>query len=100
MSNPPCHDWRMKIEKSSWFQHMTAETFAYFGTARLVRHLAGRFELIGGTPADHAAAREWCCLFAPNVVFPSAMVPVSEDRPRTRESFAPITGDVRILSQT
>ena len=61
----------MKIEKSFWIQQMTGETFATFGTARLVRHLDGHFELSGGTPADHAAAREWCSLFAPEIVFKS-----------------------------
>jgi hypothetical protein len=39
--------------------------------ARLVRQLDGRHELIGGTPEQHAAAREWCALFAPQVVFSS-----------------------------
>jgi hypothetical protein len=45
---------------------------ARFGPARLVRKLDGRHELIGGTADDHAAAREWCSLFAPEVVFTSA----------------------------
>ena len=48
---------------------MTGETFATFGGARIVRHLDGRFELIGGTPADHAAAREWCSLFLHEALF-------------------------------
>jgi hypothetical protein len=33
-------------------------TIASCGAARLVRHPDGRHELIGGTPAQHAAACE------------------------------------------
>jgi hypothetical protein len=44
-------------------------TIARFGPARLIKHFDGPYELIGGTPADQAAAREWCSLFAPEVVF-------------------------------
>jgi hypothetical protein len=42
---------------------------AAFGSARLVRKAGGRYELIGGTAADCTEAREWCSLFAPEVVF-------------------------------
>jgi hypothetical protein len=42
---------------------------ATFGTARLVKKPDGRHELIGGTADDHAAAREWCSMFAHEVVF-------------------------------
>jgi hypothetical protein len=35
MSNPSCQTAGMKMEKSSWFQRMTGETFATFGTAPL-----------------------------------------------------------------
>ncbi len=42
-----------------------------FGTARLVKKSDGPHELIGGTADDHAAAREWCSLFAPEIVFKS-----------------------------
>jgi len=44
-------------------------TIARFGPARLIKHFDGPYELIGGTPADQAAAREWCSMFAPGVVF-------------------------------
>jgi hypothetical protein len=44
-------------------------TVAHFGAARLVRHFAGTYEVVGGTHDDQAAAREWCSLFAPEVVF-------------------------------
>jgi hypothetical protein len=70
----------MKIKKSVQFQLSSLSLFhgagrqliAAFGTARLVRKQNGRHELIGGTADDHAAIREWCSLFAPEVVFTSA----------------------------
>ena len=39
-----------------------------FGLARLVRHANGRYELIGGTRAEFAAAREWISLFGHEIV--------------------------------
>jgi hypothetical protein len=42
---------------------------AVFGTARLVHQPTGRYELIGGSAANCSEAREWCSLFAPEVVF-------------------------------
>ncbi len=82
MSNPPCHAGRMKIKKSGRFQISALQwpvrhaPIARFGPARLVRHWSpsarsGRHELIGGTAEHHAAARKWCSLFAPEVVFKS-----------------------------
>lgn len=47
-------------------------TIAQFGPARFIKHFAGPYELVGGTAANHAAAREWCSLFAPQLVFASA----------------------------
>ena len=55
-------------------------TIARFGPARLIKHFDGPYELIGGTPADQAAAREWCSLFAPEVVF--------SDTPRSKPAVA------------
>ena len=55
-------------------------TIARFGPARLIKHFDGPHELIGGTPADQAAAREWCSLFAPEVVF--------SDTPRSKPAVA------------
>jgi hypothetical protein len=49
-------------------------TVAQFGRARLVKHLDGPYELIGGTADDHAAVREWCSLFAPEIVFTSRLL--------------------------
>jgi len=75
MSNPLCYAGGMKIQrtyriplKALIFQ---PATIARFGPARLVKHSDGPYELIGGTADDRAAAREWCSLFAPEVVFPS-----------------------------
>ena len=42
---------------------------ATFGHARLVRLPEGGYELLGGSAADCVAAREWCSLFAPEIVF-------------------------------
>jgi hypothetical protein len=50
-----------------------------FGESQLVRHINGRYELIGGTADDHAEAREWCSIFAQDVVFtttPRALHPI------------------------
>ena len=48
------------------------ELIAQFGPARLVRKPDGRHELIGGTADHRATAREWCSLFAPEIVFATA----------------------------
>ena len=40
-----------------------------FGRAELVRLPNGQYELLGGTPADRAAAFEWTSLFAHEIVF-------------------------------
>ena len=72
MSNPVCDTGRMKLINSFWLGQTTGETLATFGAARLVKKLDGKIELIGGTADDHAAAREWCSLFAPDVVFTSS----------------------------
>ena len=76
MSNPLCHAGRMKIKKSVWlsgsrlnFFGPSLQNIATFGGARLVKNSDARHELIGGTAGDHADAREWCSLFAPEIVF-------------------------------
>src|ERR1035437_3527486 len=71
MSKPSCHSVSMKINKYIWFGRRTVETVAFFGSARLVKKAGGRHELIGDTADHHAAAREWCSLFAPEIVFKS-----------------------------
>jgi len=47
-------------------------TIARFGRANLVKHFDGPYELQGGTAEERATAREWCSLFAPQVVFAAA----------------------------
>ena len=63
-------------------------TIARFGPARLVRKPDGRHEIIGGTAQHHAAAREWCSLFAPEVLFSTESLVVKVKRLRIREYFA------------
>jgi len=90
MSNRLCHAGGMKIKKSVRFQvssfslfHDADRTFvAAFGNARLIRSQNGRHELIGGTADDHAAAREWCSLFAHELVFSGAARSYAADGPR------------------
>ena len=69
MSHLPWQTGRMKLKNSLWLGQTTGETLAIFGAARLVKKLDGKIELIGGTAEQHAAAREWCSLFAPEIVF-------------------------------
>lgn len=47
------------------------ETIATFGAARLVKNLDGKFQLIGGTPDDRAAVREWCSHFIHEAIIPA-----------------------------
>jgi len=71
----------MKIEKTNWFNiEKTSETLAFFGKARLLRRHDGKHELSGGTADERATAREWCLLFAPEVVF--------ADSPKREIAFA------------
>jgi hypothetical protein len=79
LSNTPCDAGRMKLKNSFWLGEIEGETIAIFGSARLVKKLNGKIELIGGTADDHADAREWCSLFAPEFVFTS--VPQQKLRP-------------------
>lgn len=39
------------------------ETIAVFGAARLVKHLDGKIQHLGGSRDDRRAAREWCSMF-------------------------------------
>ena len=57
------------------------KTVASFGAAKLVRYGDGRWELRGGSPSDHAAAREWCSVFQHEAIFPSAPLPDTAERP-------------------
>ena len=80
MSKVPIHNRRMIMKNilglgtQTRFQVFRAghRVIATFGAARLVRQADGRHELVGGTMADRTQAREWCSLFAPEVVFSPA----------------------------
>jgi hypothetical protein len=88
MSNRPRHAVRMKIKNRYQFllvAHMfQSTTIAHFGPARLVRKPDGRHELIGGTTGHRVAAREWCSIFAPEVVFNTSGIPHGSDGPIAR----------------
>jgi len=62
------------------------ETVASFGAADLIRHGDGRWELRGGSPTDHAAAREWCSLFQHEATFPSKPSPVTARQPQASKA--------------
>jgi hypothetical protein len=59
----------MKLTNFSWLVLAPFEIIARFGSAKVVRNLDGRHELIGGTADDRTAARECCSLFTHEVVF-------------------------------
>ncbi len=91
MSNRLCQAGGMKIKRTSWLPlsalNFQTTTVARFGPARLVKNFDGRHELIGGTAEHHAAAREWCSLFAPEVVFQSAESSAQTCSPTARSAF-------------
>jgi hypothetical protein len=45
------------------------QTVLQFGQAKLLRNLNGRHELVGGSPRDVVAIKEWVSLFAHEIVF-------------------------------
>ncbi len=65
---------------------------ASFGAANLIRCGDGHWELRGGPPEDHAAAREWCSMFQHEATFPSARLPVGNP-----EASAAKSAPTRIL---
>jgi hypothetical protein len=69
MSYHPRHAGLMKLTNFLWLVLAPFEIIARFGSAKVVRNLDGRHELIGGTPEEYYAAHEWCSLFAPEIVF-------------------------------
>jgi len=60
---------RFQVSRFSLFRDAGRKLIATFGTARLVKNQYGLHELIGGTADEHSAAREWCSLFAHEIVF-------------------------------
>ena len=71
----------MKLNLLAPLPWKEGEMVASFGTARLLRHRDGHWELRGGSPGDQAAAREWCSLFQHEAAFPSASLPVTAEQP-------------------
>lgn len=53
----------MKLNRLAWLKEDQGELIATFGDARLVKCLDGKIKLLGGSPDDRTAAREWCSLF-------------------------------------
>jgi len=43
---------------------------ASWGTAKLIKTLDGKYELVGGSKEDVKAAHEWISLFMPDAVIP------------------------------
>lgn len=79
MSNRCWQTFRMNIKRLFLLGSTSETTVATFGAARLVRQANGRYELIGGSPADHFAAREWCSLFQHELVFSSRPIRESSE---------------------
>jgi CheY-like chemotaxis protein len=62
------------------------EIVASFGVAVLIRHHDGSWELQGGSPRDHASAREWCSLFQHEATFPSAPLPITAEQAKASKA--------------
>jgi CheY-like chemotaxis protein len=48
-----------------------SEVVASFGSADLIRHVGGQWEIRGGTPDEHSTAREWASVFQHDAAFTS-----------------------------
>ena len=68
---------------------MNLETLlvASFGAADLIRHHNGRWELRGGSPREHASAREWGSLFHHEATIPSEPLPLAAVQPEASKAF-------------
>jgi len=53
----------MKFNRLAWLNGDEGELIAKFGDARLVKYLDGKIKLLGGTPDERTAAKEWISLF-------------------------------------
>ena len=67
----------MKLNRISWVTKDDGEIIANFGDARLVKYLNGRLQVVGGSPSDHTAVKEWISLFMHEAVvsYPSPGTP-------------------------
>ena len=63
------HHRRMKLTHAISLMRNEAKIMARFGDARLIKHLDGKLELLGGTPEDRAAAHKCLSQFPPNATF-------------------------------
>lgn len=72
LSYPQPYTPSMKLNLLARIKQNDTELIASFGTARLVRQLNGKFQLLGGSAADRTEAKEWCSLFLHEAVFVSA----------------------------
>ena len=64
LSDPARQNGRMKMKYLlEQLRGRDGATIAVFGAARLVKHLDGKIQLVGGTRDDRHAAREWCSLY-------------------------------------
>ena len=50
------------------FKKSEGEVIATWGDAKLIKTLDGKYELVGGSKEDLAAAREWISVFLPDAV--------------------------------
>jgi len=61
----------MKLNPISWLLRDEGNLIVLFGNGRLVKRLNGKFQLLGGSGADRAEAKESCSLFVHEAVFVS-----------------------------
>lgn len=64
-----------------------SEIVASFGAANLIRRRDGCWELHGGSPSDHAAAREWSSLFQHEATFASLPLPAAAPPPQAGKTI-------------
>ena len=63
-----------------------SDIVASFDAAERIRHYGGRWELRGGSPDEHAAAREWSSLFQQEATFRSAPLPATAPKPNASKA--------------
>lgn len=73
---------RRPARRLRWLPEIAGgEVVASFGQAELRHQSPGHWKLSGGTPGDHAAAREWCSFFQHEATFASKTLPVTAVEP-------------------
>jgi hypothetical protein len=75
--NRTTHAIAMKMNFRRLNHASNVSIIAVFGAAQLVKHGDGRYELRGGSAADHRDAREWISLFLHEAVV-SLPAPIGE----------------------